>query len=227
MILCDLPYGVLNRRSSSAQWDKPLPLPRLWDQYNRIIKPNGAIVLFGQGMFTADLMKSNPSLWRYNLIWKKGNCITGFLNANRMPLRNHEDIVVFYKKQPTYNPQMTIAKPHKRGGGGGHRNTMKCYGSFNDIESQTSIEKYPISIITVSKEAPPLYHPTQKPVKLCEWLINTYTNPGETVLDNCMGSGSTGVAAINTKRSFIGIEMDPSYYQIATNRIDAAIKDNR
>ena len=118
-IICDLPYGVLNRQNKSAQWDNIIPIEPLWEQYERIIKDNGAIVLFAQGMFTAQLMMSNPKLWRYNLIWDKINRSTGFLNANKCPLRIHEDIVVFYKSQPTYNPQFYIGeKNHKRGGRG-------------------------------------------------------------------------------------------------------------
>lgn len=118
-IICDLPYGVLNRNNPSAQWDNIIPIEPLWEQYERVIKDNGAIVLFAQGMFTAQLMMSNPKLWRYNLIWDKINRATGFLNANRCPLRIHEDIVVFYKSQPTYNPQFTFGQVnHKRGGAG-------------------------------------------------------------------------------------------------------------
>lgn len=114
-IICDLPYEVLNKKNKHAQWDKMLPLDRIWEQYNRVIKDNGAIILFGQGMFTAQLMMSNPKMWRYNLIYKKGNCTSGFLNARRMPLRNHEDIMIFYKKLPTYNPQMKVEdKAHER-----------------------------------------------------------------------------------------------------------------
>lgn len=117
-IICDLPYGVLNRQNKSVQWDNIIPFEPLWEQYERVIKDNGAIVLFAQGMFTAQLMMSNPKMWRYNLIWKKGNMVSGFLDAKRKPLRNHEDIVVFYRNLPIYNPQMTYGVPnHKKGGG--------------------------------------------------------------------------------------------------------------
>lgn len=125
MILCDLPYGVLNKSNLNAKWDCQLPLDKLWEQYNRIIKDNGAIVLFGSGMFTANLMLSNPKMWRYNLIWKKGNRSSGFLNAKRQPLRNHEDICVFSKKPTVYNPQMTIGLPNHPKGNGEHKKNTK------------------------------------------------------------------------------------------------------
>lgn len=188
--------------------------------YQRIIKNNGAIVLFGQGMFSAKLMMSNPKMWRYNLVWKKGKRISGFLNANRCPLRNHEDIMVFYKKQPTYNPQMTIGEKSHNRGGGSHKHTQRCYDEFKDIPTALTNEKYPLSVIDIDKEHPQSFHPTQKPVALCEWLIKTYTNPGDTVLDNCMGSGSTGVACVRTGRDFIGMELNDDYYAIACKRID-------
>lgn len=219
MILCDLPYGVLNKTNPSAKWDSVIPFDLLWKQYERIIKDNGAIVLFGQGMFTASLMLSNQKLWRYNLIWKKGNRISGFLNAKRQPLRNHEDILVFFKKQPTYNPQMTIGEKNHIKGGGNHKNTQRCYGKLIDTPTVLTNEKYPISILTFDREHPPI-HPTQKPVALLEYLIKTYTNENDLVLDNCMGSGSTGVACINTNRNFIGIELDEKYFNIAKERIE-------
>jgi len=185
MVLCDLPYGVLNKGNAHAKWDSVIPFNPLWEQYNRIIKDNGAIVLFAQGMFTANLMTSNPNMWRYNLVWKKGNCVSGFLNARRMPLRNHEDICVFYKKIPTYNPQMVKEdKAHYR------NNPSKknsCYGNVNDRIRTISNEKFPISVIEIAKE-PSLCHPTQKPVALLEYLIKTYTNEGDFVLDNTCGA---------------------------------------
>lgn len=229
MILCDLPYGVLNKSNKHAKWDNIIPFEPLWEQYERIIKNNGAIVLFGSGMFTADLMQSNRKLWRYNLIWKKGNRPTGFLNAKRQPLRINEDICVFYKNQPTYNPQFTIGnKCHTRGGAGNSvqkQGKNGCYGAFNITPVVLTNEKYPVSIIDIPKEYPQKYHPTQKPVALLEYLIKTYTNEGDLVLDNCIGSGSTGVAAINTNRRFIGIELDEQYFKIAENRINEAIKN--
>lgn len=228
MILCDLPYGVLNKQNPNAKWDCQINLLLLWDEYSRIIKNNGAIVLFSSGMFTSELMSSNKKLWRYNLVWDKV-AKTGFLNAKRMPLRQHEDIVVFYKKSPTYNPQMTKCEPHKRNHTKGNMlNPTKnnCYGSFIEVPTIISDEKYPTSIISISKEHcnGKFFHPTQKPVALLEYLIKTYTNENEIVLDNCMGSGSTGVAALNLHRKFIGIELDENYFNIARNRILGSIK---
>ena len=229
MILCDLPYGCLSRNNPNAQWDNIIQLDKLWEQYNRIIKDNGAIVLFAQGMFTAQLMMSNPNMWRYNLIWDK-TLPTGFLNAKRMPLRSHEDILVFYKSLPTYNPQMTIGKPlHSKGTSYKTKElTNNCYGDMSgtDDSRSGSTEKYPTSIVRFQKPHPSCaVHPTQKSTELCEWLIKTYTNEGETVLDNCMGSGSTGVAAINTNRNFIGMELTENYFAIAEERINAAIAE--
>ena len=226
MILCDLPYGVLNKKNPNAKWDCVLPFADLWREYERITKENGAIVLFGSGMFTADLMQSNRKLWKYNLVWKKGNRPTGFLNAKKQPLRISEDICVFYRKQPIYNPQFTIGeKCHSRGGA---ENSIQkqarngCYGEFKSTPITLTNEKYPLSIIDIAKEYPQKYHPTQKPVVLLEYLIKTYTNEGDVVLDNCMGSGSTGVACVNTGRDFIGIELDENYFNIAKNRIEQA-----
>lgn len=227
-IICDLPYEVLNKGNKHAQWDKMLPLDKLWEHYNRVIKDNGAIILFGQGMFTAQLMMSNPKMWRYNLIWDKINRPTGFLNANRMPLRIHEDICVFYKQLPTYNPQFTLGeKCHQRGGAGNAKNKAKngCYGDFKQTKVVLTNEKHPLSIIKIpkthSKNA--FFHPTQKPIALIEWLIKTYTNENELVLDNTMGSGTTGVACVNTNRKFIGIELDDKYYDIACKRVNEAV----
>lgn len=229
MILCDLPYEVLNKGNKSAQWDRLIPFEPLWEQYSRIIKDNGAIVLFAQGMFTAQLMMSNPKMWRYNLVWDKV-APTGFLNANRMPLRRHEDICVFYKKLPIYNPQMSVCPPHKRNhtkGNMKHPQTNRCYGEHKEMPTIISDEKYPTSIITISKEHKirMFFHPTQKPVALLEYLIRTYSNEGDTVLDNTMGSGSTGVACVNTGRNFIGIELNDEYFNIASERIKKAEED--
>ena len=228
MILCDLPYGVLNKKNQNAKWDCVIPFVDLWGQYERIIKDNGAIVLFASGMFTAELMQSNKKNWRYNLIWDKVSK-TGFLNAKRMPLRRHEDICVFYKKIPTYNPQMTKCEPHKRNHTKGNmKNQQKnsCYGNFVGVPTTVTDEKYPTSIVSISKEhcIGKFFHPTQKPVALLEYLIKTYTSEGDTVLDNCMGSGSTGVACVNTGRDFIGIELDENYFNIAKARIEEARK---
>ena len=219
MILCDLPYGVL-KSNQATKWDCVIPFDKLWEQYERIIKDKGAIVLFGQGMFSAELMSSNKKLWRYNLIWKKGNRTTGFLNCNRQPLRNHEDIIVFSKKQVEYNPQMEIGeKNHKRGFG---IPTNNVYGKYKMNKTVITNEKYPISILNFSKGHKGFFHPTEKPFKLCEYLIKTYSKDGDFILDNCMGSGSTGVACKNLNRNFIGIELDKEYFELATKRINDA-----
>jgi len=221
LIVCDLPYGCLNKKNPNAQWDKPLPLNELWEQYERIIKDDGAIVLFGQGMFTAKLMLSNEKLWRYNLVWKKGGRVSGFLNAKKQPLRNHEDILVFYKKQPTYNPQMTIGKPLHGRGSGVHNLKNSNYGDFKEPEDTRKGEtlKYPKSVLNFERPHP-AKHPTEKPVELLRWIIKTYSNEGDVVLDNCMGYGSTIIAAIEENRRYIGIEIDPDFYTKSKNRIE-------
>lgn len=230
MVLCDLPYGVLNKGNVNAQWDRQLPMDVLWTNWKRICKDNAAIVLFAQGMFTADLMKSNQKMWRYNLVWDK-NRATGFLNANRMPLRYHEDICVFYKKLPTYNPQMEDLngrEPNHKQGHGKHKEKNQCYGDVKRITPTYEDKKHPRSIIKVNAVhcSEDQSHPTQKPVALMEYLIKTYTNAGDLVLDNCMGSGSTGVACINTGRDFVGIEINEEYFAIARRRVSEA-KDRR
>ena len=220
-IICDLPYGVLNKGNESAQWDNVIPFDLLWKQYERVIKENGAIILFAQGMFTADLMISNRKLWRYNLIWQKGGRCSGFLNAKKMPLREHEDILVFYKTMPVYNPQMTKCEPHQRNHSRGKMNkeqTNRCYGNFGKPEDVITDLKYPKSILNFNRPHPQI-HPTQKPDMLVSWLINTYTNEGDTVLDNCMGSGTTAIAAIRTKRNYIGFEIEKEYFDLANKRI--------
>lgn len=216
MILCDLPYGCTARN----KWDVIIPFESLWKQYSRIIKNNGCIVLFAQGMFTAKLMISNPKMWRYNLIWEKTQP-TGFLNANRMPLRSHEDICVFYKQLPTYNPQKTTGHTRKVSSSKHKRNCKETsdYGKHNFV-SYDSTERFPLSVLKYTKDTQKeSLHPTQKPVALCEYLIKTYTSEGDLVLDNCMGSGTTGVACIHTNRKFIGIEFDKHCFEIAKNRM--------
>lgn len=224
MVLCDLPYGVLNRSNKSAGWDEVIPPDLLWKEYTRIVKSNGAIVLFAQGMFTAQLMMSNVKMWRYNLIWQKGGRCTGFLNAKRMPLREHEDICVFYRRQPVYHPQMKQCAPHQRNHSRGHTMSVRnrCYGEFAPVQQISSDLKYPKSVLNFPKEHDKFYHPTQKPVALLEYLIRTYSSEGDTILDNCMGSGSTGVACINTQRRFIGFELNQDYYNIALQRCQDA-----
>lgn len=231
MICTDLPYGVINRANKNSAWDNILPLDQLWKHYCRIIKDNGAIVLFAQGMFTAQLMMSNPKMWKYNLIWNKINRPTGFLNANRMPLRIHEDICVFYKKLPEYHPQMTFGNVnHKRGGAGNSQfkpGKNGCYGSFTQTEITLTNEKYPLSIINMPKEHNIFYHPTQKPVALIEWLIKTYTSEGQTVLDNTAGSMTTAVAAINSNRQCICMEKDDFYFDVGSKRVCDFIKNRQ
>lgn len=214
MVLCDLPYGVTRNR-----WDEVIPMDVLWDHYRRVVKDNGAIVLFGQGMFTARLMTSNPKMWRYNLVWDK-RLPSGFLNARKMPLRSHEDLCVFYKRHPAYHPQMETGEAvHSRGSGGGWQGSSN-YGTQRFVESRRSNEKYPKSVLRFDKpHASKALHPTEKPVALLEYLIRTYTDEGDTVLDNAFGSGSTLVAAMRANRSFIGFETDEGYFETACRRL--------
>lgn len=223
-IICDPPYEVLNKNNKDAQWDRIIPFDELWQQYERVAKDNAAIILFAQGMFTARLMMSNPKLWRYNLIWQKGGRCSGFLNAKKMPLREHEDIVVFYRKQPTYNPQMTKCLPHERNHSRGRQQgeqTNRCYGEFGKVEDIITDLKYPKSILNFNRPHPQI-HPTQKPVALIQYLIKTYSNENDLILDNCVGSGTTAVAAIKEKRHFIGMELNKEYYDIACKRVKEA-----
>ena len=210
MILCDLPYGT-----TACKWDTIIPFEPLWEQYKRIIKDNGAIVLFGSEPFSSALRMSNIKYYRYDWIWKK-NISTLFQHCNKMPLSNHELISVFYKSQCNYYPQGLIEcnKINKRGSMG------RNLGEGTNNEYITKYTNYPRRILDFDKDG--TLHSTQKPVGLCEYLIKTYTNEGETVLDNCMGSGTTGVACVNTGRKFIGIELDDNYYSIAYNRIKEA-----
>ena len=226
-VICDLPYEVLNDGNPDAQWDKMIPLDKLWEQFKRVTKPNAAIVLFAQGMFTADLMQSNRKMWRYNLVWDKVRT-TGFLNCKRMPLRQHEDICVFYDKLPTYNPQMEACLPHQRNHSRGPRkddNTNRCYGQFKDAEPFMSDEKYPKSIVCYANIVQQNDHPTQKPVDLLRYLILTYSNEGDTILDATIGSGTTAVAALMEKRHFIGFETNKEYFDIAQGRIDQVLRN--
>jgi site-specific DNA-methyltransferase (adenine-specific) len=215
MILCDLPYGVTARN----KWDCVIPFEKLWEQYERVVKERGAIVLTATQPFTTDLIQSNRKWFKYSLVWSKSQ-VTGFLNAKKQPLRSHEDILVFYQKQPTYNPKMVIGKRVLKSTGGDSTN----YGKFT-YKPHYSEQYYPKSIIEIPQKRFKGGHPTQKPVELMEYLVKTYTNEGETVLDNCMGSGSTGVAAVNCNRNFIGIELDKTYFNIAKERIYATARD--
>lgn len=222
LILCDLPYGT-----TAIEWDKPLPFEAMWQHYERIIKDKAAIILFSSQPFTTDLIVSNRKLFRYEIIWKKTQP-QGFLNANKAPLRNHENICVFYKKLPTYRPIKTKVK---RSDIGRVRqvNAMRSQ-QYREMDRTTWFEtgeRYPTDVVEFSNWNGALFgknknatkHPTQKPVDLCAYLIETYTNPGDMVLDNCMGSGSTGVACIKTGRSFIGMEIKPEYFALAESRI--------
>lgn len=222
-IITDLPYGVLNKQSSGGAWDTIIPFDELWDQYIRITKPTSPIVLFAQGMFTAKLMISNEKMWRYNLVWDKVRA-TGFLNANRMPLRNHEDICVFYRQLGTYNPQMEALNGRERNhpqGHGLHVEKNSCYGNVGRINPTYEDKKHPRSIIV--KRAVHCnegqFHPTQKPLDLLQYLVLTYTNQGDLVLDSCIGSGTTAVACVKCKRHYIGFENNREYFLKAEKRI--------
>lgn len=223
MIACDLPYGVTQNKL-----DIVIPFEPLWREYKRIIKERGCIALFAQGVFFVELVQSNRKMFRYDLVWDKV-LTTGFLNAGRMPLRQHEQIAIFYKKLPEYHPQFTEGKPlHSKGVSymeRDHKNNN--YGQFHmtDDSRKGSTEKYPTSIIKVPKPHPSVaLHRTEKPVELLKWLILTYTSPGDTVMDNCMGAGGCGVACAETDRNFIGIEKDPDCFEIASGRIEEAYK---
>jgi DNA modification methylase len=214
MILCDLPYGT-----TQCKWDNIIPFEPLWEQYNRIIKDNGAIVLFGTEPFSSRLRLSNLKYYKYDWIWDKVKG-GGFLNANRQQLRTHELISVFYKKQCLYNPQKTQGHKLKKSL---HKKEAlsDLYGKVKSDWLYESTERYPVSIQTFSKDTQSSHlHPTQKPVELLKYTICTYTNEGNTVLDNCIGSGSTAIACMESNRNFIGMELDTEYFDIACKRIE-------
>jgi len=218
MILCDLPYQVTN----SCSWDIIIPFDKLWEQYERIIKDNGCIALTASNKFHYQLVCSNLKMYKYEWIWEKTQA-TGHFNAKKRPMNAHEFIDIFYNKQPTYNPQKTT----------GHKpvntytkyldtvNKTQVYGKCNkEISGGGETDRYPRSVITFASDKQTCYlHPTQKPLALFEYLVKTYTNEGEIVLDNCMGSGTTAVACINTNRNYIGFELDTTYCDIANKRI--------
>lgn len=222
MVFADLPYGTTN-----CDWDIRIPFDQLWQHWNRIAKANAAIVLTGQQPFTTDIIMSNRKNFRYEIIWEKTQAM-GFLNAKKMPLRGHENILIFYKKLPTYNPQkISIGEERKR---------TKMRGRVYDGYSNEKLTLYtydgtrfPKSVIKISNFNGALFgnvdkavkHPTQKPVELLDWLIKTYTNEGDTVLDCCMGSGTTGVSCKKNNRHFIGIEKEKSFYDVAVSRVTA------
>jgi site-specific DNA-methyltransferase (adenine-specific) len=213
MILCDLPYGMTNN-----PWDVVIPFDKLWHEYNRIIKNNGVIILFGSQPFTSIMITSNLKMFRYSLVWEK-NKFSDFLNSKRKPMKTNEDIAVFYKKQPTYNPQYWYSTPYTRWNTQNAVDKQTNYGSHkeNYVESSDG-KRLPTTVLKFNRVERPL-HPTQKPTDLLEWLIKTYTNENDIVLDNCMGVGSTGVACKKINRKFIGIELEDKYYEIAKNRI--------
>jgi len=213
LILCDLPYGT-----TECKWDSIIPFPKLWEAYDHVAKENAAIVLTACQPFTSALIMSNIKMFKSSWIWVKTNA-TGFANAKKQQLRVYEDIAVFYKKQPVYNPQgiVKLAEPRVR-----TKETGEIMGrtGFKDGYQQ-EYTNYPKNVLSFPSERG--FHPTQKPIPLMAYLIETYTNPGALVLDNCMGSGTTGLACVQTGRDFIGIDNDPKYYAIAEERITSAL----
>lgn len=214
MVLCDLPYGTTQNK-----WDSVIPLGELWQQYRRIVKDDGAIVLTSQGMFTAELMVSNPKMFRYKWTWEKSKS-TNFLNAKKQPLRKHEDVCVFYRKQPVYHPQMMDGVPYDKGI---RKNQLSgSYGDFQPVHVHSDGKRYPTDIIyfkTAESEGK-VFHSTQKPVKLGRYFVRTYTNPGDIVLDNTSGSGSFLVAALLEGRNFVGIEKNENVALFKKGDID-------
>ena len=214
MVLCDLPYGT-----TQNAWDSVIDLPTLWREYRRVIKPNGAIVLTSQGIFTAKLMLSNEAWFKYKLVWEKSKP-TNFLNAKKQPLRKHEDICVFYAKPPTYNPQMGVGVAYDKGV---RKNQLSgSYGDFQPAHVKSNGERYPTDVVyfkTAESEGE-VWHPTQKPVELGRYLIRTFTHPGDLVLDNAFGSGSFLVAATLEGRHFCGIEKNQDVHMFKQNNVD-------
>lgn len=219
IILADLPYGTTRNK-----WDEIIPLENLWSQYKRIIKDDGIIVLYSAEPFTTKLINSNLDMFKYDIIWKKTHP-KGHLNAKRMPMRGHENICIFYKNPPVYNPIMRKGKYRYKGNKGFDK--TRCYGTSKAYDNWND-EYYPTSVVEISNAVQiGKIHPTQKPVELCEWLIKTYSDEGDLVLDNCFGSGSTIIASMNTKRDYMGIELESEYYNLAKERINKHIIDNR
>ena len=218
MILCDLPYGT-----TQCKWDSILPLDKLWKEYDRIIKKNGAIVLFSSQPFTSILINSNIKNFKYTWVWEKSKA-TNYLNAKKQPLRASEDICVFYQKQPTYNPQMTEGKPYNKGTA---LRETEVYGSQVAVEVKSDGARYPRNVIyfkTAESEGK-VVHPTQKPLALLEYLIQTYSNEGEIILDNTAGSFSTAIAATKLNRNWIGIEQEEKYCKIGLERLEKLITE--
>ncbi len=214
MILVDLPYGITQNK-----WDIIIPFDKMWEQYHRIIKPNGAMVFTATQPFASQLVVSNIKLFRYDIIWEK-TINSGQMNVNNQPLRSHESILVFYKKLPTYNEQKTEGTPYEI-----HRTGKYNPGSYNPQQPSTKINdgfRHARSVIKISNPRIKGGHPTQKPIKLLEYLVKIYTNEGDVVLDSCMGMGSTGIACLNLKRKFIGIELDEEYFKKAEKILNKA-----
>jgi site-specific DNA-methyltransferase (adenine-specific) len=220
MILCDLPYGT-----TQCKWDSVIPFDMLWKEYTRIIKDNGAIVLTASQPFTSNLVMSNPKLFRYSLVWEKSKS-TGYLNSKKMPMRSHEDILVFYKNLPTYNPQMVDGDPYDKGKA--HRPTDVYREQKGEIHVKNETGKrYPRSVqyFKTAESEGKVYHPTQKPISLMEWLVKTYSNEGDMVLDNTIGGGTTAIACIRTNRKYIGIDVSEEYINITNQRINEEINN--
>ena len=214
LLLVDLPYGTTN-----CKWDSLIPLSDLWNQYNRIVKEKGAMVFHCAQPFTSNLIMSNPKNFKYEWIWEKSKA-TNYLNAKKQPLRAHESIVVFYRKPCTYNPKMTQGEAYNKGTA---KRETSVYGKQVAVEVKSDGKRYPRTVqYFITAESEGKLHPTQKPLKLVEYFIKTYSNPEDTVLDNTMGSGTTGVACINLDRNFIGIELSRQYFEIAVDRISIA-----
>lgn len=212
MVLTDPPYGTTQNK-----WDTVVNMDAFWEEIKRVTKKNSAILIFTQMPFTASMIVSNPKMFRYEWIAEKNNP-TGFLNVKRMPLKCHENILVFYEKLPTYNPQMIQGKPHSRGGTG---RQSKNYGSYGDTKRIISNTYFPRDVLKVNwQDSMKGLHPTQKPVSLCEYFIKTYSNKGDIILDPFIGSGTTAVAAVNTGRKYIGFEQDDKYFDTAQNRLE-------
>lgn len=222
MILADLPYGTTN-----CKWDSIIPFPELWENLERIIKPNGAMVFFASQPFTSALVMSNPKLFRYSWVWNK-NKGTGHLNAKRMPMKYHEDILVFYKKPCLYNPQLTYDhKPmntatNKQNNINGNHGSVKTEGGKTSRQPRSVIDFKVVNNDGTSDDG--RFHPSQKPLDMLQYIINTYTNENDVVFDPTMGSGSTGLACVMTNRKFIGIEKEQEYFDIANSRIQKELK---
>ena len=218
MILCDLPYEVTARQ----KWDIIIPFDKLWNQYERIVKDNGIIILFATEPFRTKLISSNIDLFKYDLIWSK-NKSTGFLNAKRQPLRSHESILIFYKNPSVYNPQKVKGESRNASFKRKRETNTLIYGDVKENSYTYTEERYPTSLLefkVLNNDSPDRFHSAQKPIELLEWLIKSYSNEGNIVLDNCFGSGSTLLAAKNLKRNFLGIEKEEKYFNIAKQRLN-------